>query len=322
MACRQVDNIPKYPRRSSAQFSITDVTECSTDHFVNDLNEDWDAPANFENEQSEEDECIDNFRAERFDDFQAISDQSKICFVPNSTNQTESHAKAENPSLLSDDSVKGNENQLLGCDYETVFTNSKAGMDGVDKDYVKKVVFEMSRSSDFFRNEQRKDAIHRKANEQLSARVAAFTAAELSRAEAAADRYMERAEAGRDLSRRFIHVDMDMFFAAVEQLRRPELAQVPMAVGGLGMISTANYVARKYGVRSAMPGFIGKVRRAPAPPPDAAGWAGGALTGARRCSFSGRRRAAACRRRSWSSAGRTSPPTCPSASRRAGPARV
>ena len=149
MACRQVDNIPKYPRRSSAQFSITDVVDCSTDHFVNDLNEDWDAPANFENEQSEEDECIDNFRAERFDDFQAISDQSKICFVPNSTNQTESHAKAENPSLLSDDSVKGNENQLLGCDYETVFTNSKAGMDGVDKDYVKKVVFEMSRSSDF-----------------------------------------------------------------------------------------------------------------------------------------------------------------------------
>ncbi len=33
---------------------------------------------------------------------------------------------------------------------------------------------------------------------------------------------------------------------------------VPMAVGGMGMISTANYVARKYGVRSAMPGFIGR----------------------------------------------------------------
>ena len=32
----------------------------------------------------------------------------------------------------------------------------------------------------------------------------------------------------------------------------------PMAVGGIGMISTANYVARRYGVRSAMPGFIGR----------------------------------------------------------------
>jgi DNA polymerase kappa len=32
----------------------------------------------------------------------------------------------------------------------------------------------------------------------------------------------------------------------------------PMAVGGIGMVSTANYVARRYGVRSAMPGFIGR----------------------------------------------------------------
>lgn len=32
----------------------------------------------------------------------------------------------------------------------------------------------------------------------------------------------------------------------------------PMAVGGIGMISTANYVARKFGVRSAMPGFIAR----------------------------------------------------------------
>jgi hypothetical protein len=153
-----------------------------------------------------------------------------------------------------------NSNLSAANDYETVFTNSKAGMDGVDKEYVKRVVFEMSRASDFFKNEQRKDAAHRSSNEQLAARVAALTRAELAAAEAVADRFMERAEAARDLGRRFIHVDMDMFFAAVEQLRRPELAEVPMAVGGLGMISTANYVARKYGVRSAMPGFIGKVR--------------------------------------------------------------
>lgn len=51
---------------------------------------------------------------------------------------------------------------------------------------------------------------------------------------------------------------MDMFFAAVEIRDRPELADKPVAVGGLSMISTANYVARKFGIRSAMPGFIGK----------------------------------------------------------------
>jgi DNA polymerase kappa len=53
-------------------------------------------------------------------------------------------------------------------------------------------------------------------------------------------------------------LDMDMFFAAVEIRDQPHLKDLPVAVGGIGMISTANYVARKYGVRSAMPGFIAK----------------------------------------------------------------
>ncbi len=49
---------------------------------------------------------------------------------------------------------------------------------------------------------------------------------------------------------------MDMFYAACEILEKPDLKDQPVAVGGMGMISTANYVARQYGVRSAMPGFI------------------------------------------------------------------
>ena len=49
---------------------------------------------------------------------------------------------------------------------------------------------------------------------------------------------------------------MDMFYAAVEIRDNPELAEVPLAVGGMQMIAASNYVARKYGVRSAMPGFI------------------------------------------------------------------
>ncbi len=50
---------------------------------------------------------------------------------------------------------------------------------------------------------------------------------------------------------------MDMFYAAVEIRDRPELAELPIAVGSMQMITTANYVARKFGVRSAMPGFLG-----------------------------------------------------------------
>jgi len=51
---------------------------------------------------------------------------------------------------------------------------------------------------------------------------------------------------------------MDMFYAAVAMLDDPSLWDKPIAVGGMSMISTANYQARKFGIRSAMPGFIAK----------------------------------------------------------------
>jgi len=51
---------------------------------------------------------------------------------------------------------------------------------------------------------------------------------------------------------------MDQFFAAVAIRDNPKLESVPIAVGGMAMISTASYSARRYGVRSAMPGFIAR----------------------------------------------------------------
>lgn len=72
-----------------------------------------------------------------------------------------------------------------------------------------------------------------------------------------ADDYIAELELSRDLTQVLVHIDCDAFYAAVEELDRPELKDVPFSVGK-GVLTTCNYHARKFGCRSGMAGFVAK----------------------------------------------------------------
>uniref|UniRef100_A0A8D3ACF1 DNA polymerase kappa n=1 Tax=Scophthalmus maximus TaxID=52904 RepID=A0A8D3ACF1_SCOMX len=136
--------------------------------------------------------------------------------------------------------------------------DNKAGMEGLDRDKINKIIMESSKGSRFYENELKREQQVNQRIEKMMLQKAQVTEQQLQKAQAQVDRMASAVEKTRDLSRVIVHVDMDAFYAAVEMRDCPELKDKPMAVGSMSMLSTSNYHARKYGVRAAMPGFIAK----------------------------------------------------------------
>ncbi|KIK09973.1 hypothetical protein K443DRAFT_82259 [Laccaria amethystina LaAM-08-1] len=136
-------------------------------------------------------------------------------------------------------------------------SSGKAGL-ALDQTEINRIIAEASKGSKFYDNEKRKDKeLTERINRIKKEKDESMRGVDIRKVEAAVDQLLVQLEAQRDLSQIIVHVDMDAFFASVELLYNPELAGKPFGVGR-GVLTTASYEARKYGVRSGMPGFIAK----------------------------------------------------------------
>uniref|UniRef100_A0A8C6QV12 DNA polymerase kappa n=1 Tax=Nannospalax galili TaxID=1026970 RepID=A0A8C6QV12_NANGA len=136
--------------------------------------------------------------------------------------------------------------------------DNKAGMEGLDKEKINKIIMEATKGSKFYRNELKKEKQVNQRIENMMQQKAQITHQQLRKAQLQVDRFAMELERNRNLNNTIVHVDMDAFYAAVEMRDNPELKDKPIAVGSMSMLSTSNYHARRFGVRAAMPGFIAK----------------------------------------------------------------
>jgi DNA polymerase kappa len=131
-------------------------------------------------------------------------------------------------------------------------------MEGIDKEKQAQIIYEMSKDSAHFKRAAKLDAETDVKVQAMKETLVSFKGSVEKRLRESVAEQSLNLESRRSMDRICCVLDMDMFYAAVEIRDQPHLKDLPVAVGGMSMISTANYVARKFGVRAAMPGFIAK----------------------------------------------------------------
>lgn len=139
-------------------------------------------------------------------------------------------------------------------------SSAKAGLSR-DQDEINRQIYEASKGSKYFENEKRSDErtteqiakLLKKRDEFLDIKPPGSEA--WNAFERKIDERAMQLEASRDFSRIILHADMDMFYAAVELKRDSSLLGKAFSVGS-GVLVTASYEARQFGVRSGMASHI------------------------------------------------------------------
>ncbi|PWN21489.1 DNA/RNA polymerase [Microstroma glucosiphilum] len=189
------------------------------------------------------------------------SSSSRLAPVP-PANTGRGHSSSVSPQkkqsrYVDATNVKANESLLKRMGGPSA---AKAGLTK-DQDEINRIIYEASKGSKYFENERKSDeritkkveAMLEKMHERLQA--VPEGSPEWTSIEKKAEAMRNRVETQRVLSQYIVHVDCDMFYAAVELKRDPSLKGKAFGVGK-GVLVTASYEARRFGVRSGMASYI------------------------------------------------------------------
>ncbi|KAG7278323.1 hypothetical protein CRUP_029928 [Coryphaenoides rupestris] len=96
--------------------------------------------------------------------------------------------------------------------------DNKAGMEGLDRDRINKIIMEASKGSRFYEYEAKKEQQVNQRIEKMMLQKAQITEQQLQKAQIQVEQTMGEMDTGRDLSRVIVHVDMDAFYAAIREI--------------------------------------------------------------------------------------------------------
>ena len=140
-----------------------------------------------------------------------------------------------------------------------MFKDGKAGLQGLDGKKINEIINDTTRGSRFYNHKLAKQLKIEQQVEAMKKKLKTKTEADHVRARKEVQTLKQEFIAiGRDMTHVIVHIDMDAFFASIEERDDPSLQGKPMAVGTMAMLSTSNYISRQYGIHPGLPGFLAK----------------------------------------------------------------